>query len=80
MKGDLNMCTQWFDVRKALDLANNVGKNMPSPSDRQTKTYNQLDSNRARYMVTFAIQSMDAICKIVYPKETSTLNKSADKY
>jgi hypothetical protein len=73
MKGDVTVSTQWFDVRKALDLAKDFGKNMPSPSDLQTKTYNQLDRNRARYMVAFVIQSMDAICKIVYPKEPITL-------
>jgi hypothetical protein len=73
MKGDVTVCTQWFDVRKTLDLAKDVGKNIPSLSDRQTKNYNQLDSNRARYMITFVIQSMDAICNIVYTKESSTL-------
>jgi hypothetical protein len=73
MKGDVTVCTQWFDVRKALDFTKDLGKNMPSPSDHQTKTYNQLDSNRARYMVTFVIQSMDTLCKNVYKKEPSIL-------
>jgi hypothetical protein len=51
LKCDVTVCTQWFDVRKVLNIAKDVGKNMPSPSRHQKNTYNQLDSKRARYMV-----------------------------
>mmetsp|Transcript_14161 Transcript_14161/g.20676 ORF Transcript_14161/g.20676 Transcript_14161/m.20676 type:complete len:488 (+) Transcript_14161:4829-6292(+) len=60
-------------IRKAFEIDENVGRGMPSLTNRKEKEMSEFDDESASRMVNFAMQSFNALCQVIYPKDPKAL-------
>ena len=61
------------DIRKALGMDTNLGRGMPSTSNRMKKSVDEFDAESKSQLVHFVVSAMSNICALICPKDPTTL-------
>ena len=61
------------DIRNALDIDINVGRGIPSLSDRTNKNMDEFDAESSGRLVHFVVSEISNLCALICPKDPTTL-------